>query len=177
MLSRSAGIDGLIGSHRLRPRDLVQDMEASAGTLVVVPDAVEAIVQTARLLYVRGWHQWEFFTLASREGYVALEASLRLLVAEERGRLDQRVSFKALLDRVGTRDQGQLLLSDWERERAHSMRASRNDLVHPTIGQVIEWISWARDVLEEAVQLINLMWARWRATVPPELAWDTALRP
>lgn len=172
MISRSTGSDGIIGSRRLRPRDLVQDMERSTRTLVVVPDAVDELVQMVRLLYVRGWHQWEFFTLASREGYVALEASLRLLDAEERGRLDQRASFKALVDRVGTRDQARPLLSDWERERAHSMRERRNDLIHPTMGQTIEWISWTRQSIQDAVRLINLMWARWGATVPVELAWE-----
>ncbi len=176
LVSRWSGDGGLVGSSPLTARDLVDDIARSTRTLVVVPDAVEAAVQMARLLYVRGWHQWEFFTLADREGYIGLEASLRLLDAEERGQLDQRASFNALLKRVGVRDWPPLM-SDWERQLGQSMRASRNALVHPSMRQTVEWISWARQSLESVVGLINLMWARRVASVPAELAWEVEKRP
>lgn len=117
---------------RLEPADLARDA-SSLGTLVVVPDHVESIVQRARLLYVRAWNQWEFFTLAKREAFFALEASLRLLDGEERGSRSHR-PFSKLLDTVG-RSAERPLLSDWERLQGHQLRLVRNEMTHPTRGR------------------------------------------
>jgi hypothetical protein len=170
-VSRSSAVNGVLGPQRLTPRDLASDMEASARILLVVPDEVESVVRTARLLYVRGWHHWEFITLAEREAFVALEMSLRLLDADERGH-SSLVTFAKLLDRVGKSSPDAPLLSDWERKLGHSFRQNRNALTHPDQGQTITWISWARDSIDASCRLINLMWARRRSRVPADLAWD-----
>ena len=172
VVGHSTSADGSIDQHGLTGTDLVDDMRSSARTLVVVPDAVEELIQMTRLLYVRGWHEWEFFTLGSREAYLALEASLRLLDAEERGKLDNGAGFKTLLDRVGSRSGQRPVLSEWERGLADSMRKSRNALTHPALGQTVQWISWAHLSIEGAIRLVNLMWGRRAATVPPEIGWE-----
>lgn len=162
------------GPRPLTAADLVHDMEAQA-SIAVVPPEVEAIAQTARLLYVRGWHQWEFFTLAQREAVFALEASLRLLDADERG-IGSRRPLSKLLDEVG-RSHHPSLLSDWDRREGHTLREMRNAITHPTRGQTIAWESWARHEIERSVRLINLMWARRRASVPLELGWERGETP
>ena len=101
---------------KLAPDDLVNDATSAGRTLNVVPDNVEAVARTARLLYVRGWHQWEFLTLAKREAIMALEASLRLL-RKETG--TPGGTFEQLINTIGSDGFGHRLLSNWERERAH----------------------------------------------------------
>ena len=61
--------------------DLVQDMVRATRILTVVPDGIESLMQRARLLYVHGWEEWEFLTVAEHYAAVALEASLRALYA------------------------------------------------------------------------------------------------
>jgi hypothetical protein len=163
------GTRGPQDPRQLDPSDLAKDMEALA-TLVVVPDEVEQIVQMTRLLYVRGWHQWEFFTLAKREAVLALESSLRRLAAEEGGHASRSL-FVQLLTDVG-RSHQPAILSEWERREGHRLRKVRNMLIHPMGRQAIDWISWARSDIERCVLLINLMWLRLRGEVPIPLAWE-----
>jgi len=155
---------------RLTPADLAADAVLAGRTLVVVPDQVESIVRTARFLYVRGWHQWEFFTLAKREAIFALETSLRLIAAETHDRPPR--TFERLINGVGSDAAGDRLLSEWERGQSHRLRETRNKMVHDNAGRSIDWISWAYGEMEAAVRLINLMWARHRAHIPRELAWE-----
>ena len=164
----------LDGPQPIGAADLVRDTQ-DMRSLTVVPPEIEAVVQTARLLYVRGWHQWEFFTLAQREATFALEAALRLLDADEHGRTSRR-PFAALIDGLG-RSEDSALLSDWERREAHDLRQTRNAMTHPTGGQMIEWISWARQGIDRSIRLINLTWARHRASVPLELGWERHREP
>ncbi len=157
---------------RLSAADLVDDMKTAGRTLLVVPDGVASAVGMARLLYVHGWHQWEFLTLAKREAIVALEASLRVLAEDALGR-PTLMSFKSLIDKVGTDNSGRCLLSDWEKSQAHRLREARNDLVHVGRGQHLDWISWASSDIELSIRLINLAWARKRASVPTKVSWDS----
>jgi hypothetical protein len=129
-------------------------------SLVVVPAEAEEILVRARLLYVQGWHQWEFFTLALREGILGLETGLRrLLVA------DERPSFRMLISRAVDETAGPLL-TVWEGQRADALRNRRNTLVHQSKGATLEWISWARAGLVETVLLLNLAAARKAGMLP-----------
>jgi hypothetical protein len=65
--------------------DLVADMQKESRTLTVVPEAIEAQLQRARLIYVRGWHQWELYTEALEKALMVLEASLRELYVRSLG--------------------------------------------------------------------------------------------
>lgn len=154
---------------RLTPGDIAEDAVKSARTLLLVPDAIAGEVKNARNLYLQGWHQWEFFTLATREAILTLEKSLSLLATETGG---QPAAFKAMIDRVSVDPAGCRLLSDWERYHAHLLRQIRNEMIHGTDGPPVQWISEARSALASAVRLINLMWARQRASVPRELGWE-----
>jgi len=167
-VARIQPVDGSL-VHSLEAHELTADMQVLQ-TLSVVPSDVEAIVQTARLLYVRGWNQWEFFTLAKREAVFALEAALRRLDSEERGHPSNR-PFKVLLEKVGRSHQPPLL-SEWERDQGQFMRDMRNEMTHLAGGPSIDWISWAHRDIELAIRLINLSWARQHASVPVELAWE-----
>jgi hypothetical protein len=168
--------EGTLDPRSLTPRDLIDDMTATTRTLVVVPDEVESVLRIARLLYVRGWHQWEFFTLGRREALLALEVSLRCLDELERGRAS-RAPLSELLKRVGTANRGDPLLSDWERGLADSFRQSRNEMTHQTKGPSMDWVSWSRESMEGTIRLINLMWARYRREVPSEIAWEASPAP
>lgn len=109
-VSRASDDDpaGVFGRH-LTPRDLVRDMERMGRALVVVPEPVEAQIERARLLYVRGWHQWEFFTDAKQHALLALEGSLRALYVRTLG--------AEPVDVAGTDKRGnpvvQQLMPDW----------------------------------------------------------------
>lgn len=149
---------------------LTSDAEALR-TLLVVPDVVEDAMQRARVLYVRGWHQWEHLTLAKREATFALEASVTVLDADTRGRKKRNTFADALknLARVAPP-----LLSQWERAQAETLRLARNQMTHPSGHQPIEWISWARADIERCCYLINVMWARRRSRLPEDLFWEAA---
>lgn len=67
------------------------------------------------------------------------------------------------------------LLSQWEKRECDALLSIRDDLSHPEFAQ-IHGISDARALMATAVLLINLMWARFHAEVPPEIAWDPANR-
>jgi hypothetical protein len=69
------------------------------------------------------------------------------------------------------------LITDFERRRSHRLREERNALTHPRHGQAVDWISWARAGIAEAIELTNYLWARragelsvddFRELVPPE---------
>ncbi len=167
---RIAAVARWIGGPRaLTPADLVADA-AGSRTILSVPVEVEAIMQTARLLYVRGWDQWEFFTLAHREAVIALESSARAVVLAEDPR-STGLRFAQVVERLG-RPSGSPLLSVWERSRVDALRKSRNAMIHPDRGQMLEWISWARAGLFESAALVNLMWARRSHGVPVRVGWD-----
>lgn len=156
------------GIHRLGPEDLVEDM-AGMRSVAVVPEIVETTLRVARLLYLRGWNHWEFFTAASREAAFALEVSLAHLLHAAGSR--QTPSLNDLLDRAaGTSSPA--LLSQWERRQGHHLRSLRNSLVHVHSIRPVQWISEARRTIEMAVRLINLTWARSVADVPIEYAWE-----
>jgi hypothetical protein len=154
----------------LTSRDLVTDALAFR-TVQSVPAEVEGIFATARLLYVRSWHQWEFFTLARREAAYAFEMGLRFLDASP-PRQGPMPSLSRVIDDI---DPG--LITDFERRRSHRLREERNALTHPRHGQAVDWISWARAGIAEAIELTNYLWARragelsvddFRELVPPE---------
>jgi hypothetical protein len=67
------------------------------------------------------------------------------------------------------------LLSEWEKRECDALLSLRDDLSHPEFAQ-IHGISDARALMTTAVRLINLMWVRFHAEVPPEIAWDPANR-
>jgi hypothetical protein len=67
--------------------DLSGDMNG-VPTSVVVPDGIESILQMARLLYVHGWTEWQFFTAAEHYALLAIEASLRALYEDWLGEVD-----------------------------------------------------------------------------------------
>lgn len=67
------------------------------------------------------------------------------------------------------------LLSEWEKRECDALLSLRDDLSHPEFAQ-IHGISDARALMTTAVRLINLMWVRFHAEVPPEIAWDPASR-
>lgn len=67
--------------------DLSGDMNAEPSA-VVVPDGIESILQMARLLYVHGWTEWQFFTAAEHYAVMAIEASLRALYVDWLGGAD-----------------------------------------------------------------------------------------
>ena len=147
------------------PHDLVSDLELTR-TLIAVPDYVDGLVAKARLLFLHGWHQWEFFTDSKRDVTLALEASLREVLERGKG-----VKFVALIDTAG-KPAGHELLSSWERGEAHRLREWRNRAVHPSGPPALDWISWAFADLVLAVRLINLMWARRTGSAPREWGWE-----
>lgn len=71
----------------LEAADLSNDMNAEPSA-VVVPDGIESILQMARLLYVHGWTEWQFFTAAEHYAVIAVEASLRALYEDWLGEAD-----------------------------------------------------------------------------------------
>jgi hypothetical protein len=60
-------------------------MQNGGRTLTVVAEALEAQLQRVRLVYVRGWHQWELYTDAQEKALIVLEASLRELCVRSLG--------------------------------------------------------------------------------------------
>lgn len=57
--------------------ELAGDMDSTARVLAVVPAGVNSVIEVARLCYVRGWHQWELFTVGVQYALFALESVLR----------------------------------------------------------------------------------------------------
>ncbi len=71
----------------LEAGDLSADMNG-VPSAVAVPDGTESILQMARLLYVHGWTEWQFFVAAEHYALLAIEASLRALYEDWLGEAD-----------------------------------------------------------------------------------------
>lgn len=82
----------------LTPEDLVQDMMNYSMLSNVCPADVNDVMQRARLLYVHGYSEWEFLTMAVHYAVLSLEASLRLLYDTWLG--ETPVKVEAKIDRV-----------------------------------------------------------------------------
>ncbi|WP_145408633.1 hypothetical protein [Paenibacillus xylanexedens] len=63
----------------LTSKDLVQDMMHYSKLSNLCPTSINDVMQRARLLYVHGYSEWEFLTMAVHYAVLSLEASLRLL--------------------------------------------------------------------------------------------------
>ncbi|NMI05791.1 hypothetical protein HF638_17585 [Paenibacillus sp. SZ31] len=63
----------------LTSEDLVQDMMNYSKLSNLCPSNINDVMQRARLLYVHGYSEWEFLTMAVHYAVLSLEASLRLL--------------------------------------------------------------------------------------------------
>ncbi|MEK4372489.1 hypothetical protein [Paenibacillus sp. FSL R5-0473] len=66
-------------SKTLTSEDLVLDMMNYSKLSNVIPSNIDDVMQRARLLYVHGYSEWEFLTMAVHYAVLSLEASLRLL--------------------------------------------------------------------------------------------------
>lgn len=152
------------GPRHLDQSDLLAYLPTTR-TLAVVPEEIDSLVQSARLLLIHGWEQWEFFSLAEQQSIIALESSGRRLADEwqrDRGVIQR---FKAIRQSnrelvAWLRDAG--LLTTWEARRASNLFALRNELVHTPFAQT-HLDSWATDLVIRSVRLINLMWMRYAA--------------
>lgn len=72
--------------------NLTSEIQEDASVLRVVQEEVERIVQRVRQLYLFGWEQWEFFTVAEHYAVLALETSFRKLYEAWLGRDNVRIN-------------------------------------------------------------------------------------
>lgn len=78
----------------LTSENLVQDMMNYSMLSNVCPADIDDVMQRARLLYVHGYSEWEFLTMAVHYAVLSLEASLRLLYDKWLGETPVRVEAK-----------------------------------------------------------------------------------
>lgn len=149
------------GRRALRQTDLLAYLPATR-TLIVVPDDIDSIIQSARLLLIHGWEQWEFFSLAEQQSVVALESSGRRLAVEwqrDRGGVAQLKKILRSNPALVSWLQSTGLLTPWEARRASNLFELRNELIHTPFAQT-HLDTWATDVVVRAVRLVNAMWLR-----------------
>lgn len=149
------------GPRPIRQTDLLAYLPPTR-TLVIVPDDIESIVQSARLLLSHSWEQWEFFSLAEQQSLIALESSGRRIAKEwhEQGApvpmikkiLRSNPALVSWLEIVG-------LLTPWESRQALNLFELRNELIHTPFAQT-HLDTWATDIVIRAVRLINTIWRR-----------------
>lgn len=89
-VSRYRLTDGHIAG--LTAADLGDDIRHVSELLAVCPDGIDKVMQRSRLLYVHGYHEWEFFTISVHYAVLAVEASLRALYDKWLGTEEVEVS-------------------------------------------------------------------------------------
>lgn len=149
------------GPRGLRQGDLLAHLPATR-TLRVVPDDIDSIVESARVLLIHGWEQWEFFSLAEQQSIVALESSGRRLAIES----DRQEGGDAELKKILRSNPALVswlestgLLTPWEARHARNLFELRNELIHGQFAQT-HLDSWATDIVIRSVRLVNAMWLR-----------------
>lgn len=134
-------------------------------TLVIVPDEIDSILQSARLLLSHGWEQWEFFSLAEQQSVIALESSGRRIANDwhrERSPIGNiRRILRSNPDLVTWLESARLV-TRWEGRYARNLFELRNGLIHTPFAQT-HLDTWATDIVIRAVSLINAMWKRFIA--------------
>jgi hypothetical protein len=137
---------------------LIQQMVAGLDLCDAVPEGVTAHYERSRKLFVRGYFDYELFTMAGEYALITAEMALRERLVEKIPEMKDWLYGQAALANLMDKAQKEGLIDDTDRELDLApIRRLRNHVLHGKESMTIT-PAMAQPVIRAVSELINHLW-------------------